>query len=212
MSPEQKNAIKEIIDLFDKAEEKVKEVEQLAQELSVPSINELRYVGYHLARAFCEEDHQELNIQITKAQGHCKRAIYDAHEIGIIFMLEQIKIFKETYIPFSSSVIKMIPSYTQELSTTSKASQFIAEVKEKHRNNRDAYYKECEPYYLSLRNILEKIAIAEPLINQDITEKRENDQKNTRRFITTIIISLLSITVSITIGLVVIYLKLNGTS
>jgi hypothetical protein len=89
MSPEQRDTIKEIIDLFDKAEDKVKEVEQLAQELSVPSINELRYVGYHLARSFCEDNPQEINTQISKAQGHCKRAIYDAHEIGIIFMLEE---------------------------------------------------------------------------------------------------------------------------
>lgn len=212
MSPEQKNAVKEIVTLFDSAEDKVKEVEQLAQELSVPSINELRYVGYHLARAFCEEDPQELNIQITKAKGHCKRAIYDAHEIGIIFMLEQIKLFKEEYSQFSSSVIEVLPSYTQELATASKASRFIAEVKEKHRNNRDTYYKKCEPHYLSLRDIFDKLTIAEPLINQNISEKSENDRKNTRRFVTTTLLSSLGIAISLTIGAIVIYLKLNTAS
>lgn len=209
MSPEQKNAIKGIIELFDKAEDKVKEVEQLAQELSVPSINELRYVGYHLARSLCEEDHQEFDAQISKAKGHCKRAIYDAHEIGIIFMLEQIKLFNEEYSKYSGSVIEVLPSYTLELTTASKASQFIAAVKEKHRDNRDAYYEACQPHYVSLRETLEKLTIATPLINQKITEKKENDRKNTRRFITTCLLTSLGIIVSLGIGITVIYLKLN---
>ena len=42
MTPAQLDAIKSIVDLFDTAENKVKEVEQFAQELSIPSINELR--------------------------------------------------------------------------------------------------------------------------------------------------------------------------
>lgn len=201
MSPEQKDAIKGIVELFDRAEDIVKEVEQLAQELSVPSINELRYVGYHLARSLCEEDNQGINTQISKAKGHCKRAIYDAHEIGIISMLEQIKLFNEEYSKFSSSVIEVLPSYTLELTTASKAAQFIATIKKEHRDNRDAYYEECQPHYLLLKETLEKLTIATPLINQKITEKKENDQKDTRRFITICLLTLLGIVVSLTIGI-----------
>ncbi len=202
----QKKAIKDIIELFDRAEDKVKEVEQLAQELSVPSINELRYVGYHLARSFCENNSQEFDLQISKANSHCKRAIYDAHEIGIIFMLEQIKQFKEKYSDFSSSVMEVFPSYVEELISVNKTSIFIAEVRKKHRNNRDAYYEECEPHYLSLREIFHKLTVVEPLINQKITESIQKDQKDTRRFIITTLLSILGITV----GAIAIYLKLYG--
>ncbi len=48
-----KESLQEVIDLFDQAESKVKELERLCGELSIPSINQLRYVGYHLTKALC---------------------------------------------------------------------------------------------------------------------------------------------------------------
>lgn len=206
MTPAQLDAIKSIIDLFDTAENKVKEVEQFAQELSIPSINELRYVGYHLARALCEESEQELNCQIEKAKAHCKRAIYDAHEIGIIYMLERVKLFKEGYMSHSSAVLEVVPTYTDELSKSNKASRFIAEIKESHRDDRDEYYEDCVPHYDSLRDIVDKLTVAEPLINIKIIEKAESDRKGTRRFIATVLLSLLGLSVT---G-ILLYLKLNG--
>lgn len=206
MTPAQLDAIKSIVDLFDTAENKVKEVEQFAQELSIPSINELRYVGYHLARALCEENEQELNCQIEKAKGHCKRSIYDAHEIGIMFMLESVIDFKKNYTVHSSTVLEVIPTYTDELSRSNKASRFIAEIKESHHDNRDDYYEDCVPHYDSLRDIVDKLTVAEPLINKKIIEKIESDRKGTRRFIITVLLGLLGLSITGTL----LYLKLNG--
>lgn len=197
MSPAQSDAIKEVIRLFDKAEAKIKEVEQLSQNLSIPSINELRYVGYHLARSYIEEDQRELDIHIDKAKRHCMRAIYDAHEMGIIDMLRLIKLFKETYTPFSSSVLEVVPTYIEDLTKANNASRFIANVKENHKNDRDAYYEHCEPYYTALRDIVDKLTLAEPLVNQKIEEKRENDRTQTRRFIITVLLMLLGIVIAI---------------
>lgn len=45
-----KDRLKELSDLFAEAEAKVKEVEEIDGDIVVPSINELRYVGYHLIR------------------------------------------------------------------------------------------------------------------------------------------------------------------
>lgn len=210
MSPAQSDAIKEIIDLFDKAEDKIKEVEQLSQNLSIPSINELRYAGYHLARSYTEEDPKKLDIQIDKAKRHCMRAIYDAHEMGIIDMLKLIKVFKEEYTQFSTSVLEVIPTYTEKLSTANKASRFIAQIKENHRDNREAYYNDCEPHYKALRDIVDNLSEAEPLVNKNITERKENDRIQTRRFVITVLLSLLALTVSIFIGTIIIYLNLSG--
>lgn len=196
MSPAQRDAIKEVIRLFDKAEAKIKEVEQLSQSLSIPSINELRYVGYHLARSYTEEDQRELDNHIDKAKRHCMRAIYDAHEMGIIDMLKLIKLFKEQYTLHSSSVLEVIPTYTEELTKANKASRFIADVKENHKNNRDDYYEHCEPHYKELRDIVDKLTVAEPLVNQKIEEKKENDQIQTRRFIITVLLMSLGIIVA----------------
>jgi len=140
MLEEQKATIKEVVKLFDQAEDKVKEVEQLDGNISIPSINELRYAGYHLARLFCEEEIEAMDKQINKAKSHCQRAIYDAHEIGIIYMLEQIKAFKEQYHHFPSFIIDVIPNYTENLYAAQEAADFIAKIKESHRENRSEYY------------------------------------------------------------------------
>ncbi len=206
MTQDQLDAIKGIVALFENAESKVKEVEQLAQDLSIPSINELRYVGYHLARALCENDDNQLSLQIEKARGHCKRAIYDAHEIGIIYMLEQIKLFKESYKTHACSVLEVIPAYTDELSNASKASKFITQIQEQNRDDRDNYYEACVPYYETLRDIIEKLSVSEPLINTRINEKAAKDRKDTRRFITTISLSVLGITITATL----LYLKISS--
>lgn len=212
MTEEQVNAIKEVVDLFDDAEDRVKEVEQLAQELSVPSLNELRYVGYHLARAFCEEDSKGVLIQVNKAKSHCKRAIYDAHEIGIIYMLAEIKVFKEELASFSPVVLQIIPTYTEDLNVATKASKFITQIKAEHRGDRDTYYKECQPHYKSLRDVLDKYNVALPLIYSEIEKQQEAAQIQTRRFIITVSLTLLAITISIVVGGVLIYLKVNGNS
>ena len=211
MEAEQVNFIKEVVDLFDEAEDRVKEVEQLAQDLSVPSINELRYVGYHLARALCEDDPEGIANQINKAKSHCKRAIYDAHEIGIIYMLEEIKLFKEELSSFSSEVLKVMPNYIEDLGTTNNASKFIAEIKAKHRGDRDSYYKECQPHYQALRDVLDRFNVAEPLILIKIEEQQKASQIQTRRFITTVSLTVLAITISIIVGGTLIYLKVNGS-
>jgi len=205
MNQGQKSAIESIVLLFDKAENKVKEVELLSQELSIPSINELRYVGYHLARALCENDEQKLDFQIDKATAHCKRAIYDAHELGIIYMLEQVKSFKEKYTIHSSIVLEVIPTYVEELSNTSKTSKFISEIKEKHRDSRDEYYEACEPHYSALRNITDRLSEAEPLINTKISEKISCENKETRRYIIAILLTILGISITATL----LILKLN---
>lgn len=51
MRADQKKQIQEIISLFRHAERLVKRIEELEGALSIPSINELRYVGYHLCCA-----------------------------------------------------------------------------------------------------------------------------------------------------------------
>jgi len=200
MLPEQKSSIQNIVQLFDEAEDKVKEVELLAQEISIPSINELRYVGYHLARSFCEDDPEKLDTQIDKATRHCKRAIYDAHEIGIIYMLEQIKLFKEKYISDSDSVIKIIPLFADDLVKVTETADFIAQVKGSCRNDRDEYYAQCKPLYLTLKKVFDKFNVSEALINQEIIKSRREDRKQTRRYITGTLIALLSIVITISVS------------
>lgn len=201
MTPAQTSNIEAIVTLFDAAERKIKAVELLTNNLSIPAINELRYVGYHLARACSEEDEQEANSHLEKAKGHCKRAIYDAHEIGILYMLKHIDTFKQEYTSHAAFVLGAIPSYTEKLAQSSKAVQFISEMRKKHRDSRDDYYLECAPHYETLQDFVGLLTESEPLISAHITKQIEQDQKDTRRFIIRTCLTLLSIVLVIMGGL-----------
>lgn len=188
-----KEDIEDIIRLFDEAEEKLKDVELQDSELSIPAINQLRYAGYHLARAFCEDSPEIVNVQINKAKGHCKRAIYDAHEVGIINLLEQIRIFDEKEPSFLQFVVDVIPTYPQLLQDASEASSFIAKIKENHRDNRDSYYQECEPHHQKLREVVSTLKLSEPSIYSKSTAYIEKGKKENRRFVTTTLLTILLI-------------------
>lgn len=199
MLQDKEGDIKEIIQLFDEAEEKLKDIELLDSELPIPAINQLRYAGYHLARVYFEKDQKEANIQINKAKGHCKRAIYDAHEVGIIHLLEKIENFNKKNPAFSHFIIDIIPTYPQLLVSAQEASSFIAKIQEDHRNNRDSYYQECGPHYQKLREIVNTLKVSEPLIDQKIISYIEKDKKESRRFFITSLLAVLGIVVTICI-------------
>ena len=72
------------------------------------------------------------------------------------------------------------------------------------RGNRDKYYEECQPYYQTLKSVVDALDQAEVLINQKIIETEENDRKQTRRFITMISFTFLGIVVSVLASLLTI--------
>ncbi|MCG5549266.1 hypothetical protein [Halorhodospira halochloris] len=212
MSPEEKRSLNEVVHLFDEAEHKTKEIEQFVQELSIPSINELRYSGYHLARAFTYvgEQRKEFDEQISKAKRHCERAIYDAHEVGIIYMLEKIKNFKERYSGSSHTVAEIIPDYVDDLVSVDEASKLIGKAHEGHIGDRATYYEECRPHYNRVWEISSKFEKASPLIDEKIHKNIRKEQKETRRFITTTLLTFLGIAISFIVGATLIYLNLYG--
>jgi hypothetical protein len=49
--------------------------------LFIPSINQLRYAGYHIVRSLLNDDEKELQAERVKAINHVKRAIYDTNNL-----------------------------------------------------------------------------------------------------------------------------------
>jgi hypothetical protein len=75
------DTLKLLLGLFEQAEVKIKNVEQTTQEgLLTPSINQLRYAGYHIVRSLLEYDEQQVQEERVSAINHVKRAIYDIDE------------------------------------------------------------------------------------------------------------------------------------
>ncbi len=192
-----KESLLKIVELFDQAEAKVKEVEQLSNQLSIPSINQLRYVGYHLVRSICADDTTaEFSIQIEKAERHCKRAIYDAVEIGIIYLFEKIKNFQDDYSKHSE-VVTVLNNYIELCQKTEDAKEFITKIRDGHNESRDQYYAECQPVYSTLKEITQTLELARPTINLLIEKNQQSDKTSTRRFIVFVLLSLAAILIAL---------------
>lgn len=201
MNPIQKANVQEIVSLFDFAETKIKEIEIFSQEIATPPLNELRYAGYHLARAICEDDEQGINKQIEKANGHCQRAIYDTYELGLIYTLERIMDFEKVYTPYASHTLKAIPNYIDYLTKSKDAAKFISNIKEQNHENRYKYYKECEPIFNQLREIAREFEQASVIINASLEEQNKKDKTDTRRFIIKIVVAVSALGIAIVTAL-----------
>ncbi|WP_122571473.1 hypothetical protein [Pseudomonas viridiflava] len=136
----------ELVRLFQLAEEKIKLVENLNQELSIPAINELRYAGYHMTQYLSGQ--VEADAQLSKAENHCKRAIYDAVEAGITHQLELIKLFQHD---FRNLIITETISRYGEIKKEVKAARDLILTPRDNSKDRSEYYAECSSHLENLR-------------------------------------------------------------
>ncbi|MBI2381753.1 MAG: hypothetical protein HYV16_13460 [Gammaproteobacteria bacterium] len=140
----------EVANLYSQAEEKIKLIEHLNQQLPIPSINELRYAGYHLVQFINSGSPEELK----KAENHCKRAIYDAVEAGVTHQLEMICSFQKDFRMLVLS--EHIPSYC-ELQKQLRAARDLMVKPKRDGIDRADYYSECTVHLEALRDCFETL-------------------------------------------------------
>lgn len=88
----------EIIEVFRKAERNIKKIERLGEGLAFPAVNQLRYVAFHLLRAWDTSEKEEINQdEMREALYHAHRSLHDSAEIGISYLLEYIRQFQKDY-------------------------------------------------------------------------------------------------------------------
>jgi hypothetical protein len=105
--------------LFAKAEQCIKDIEHNSEGLDIPSINELRYFGWHLLKALTKNNLEELN----KAKNHAKRAIFDACEAQIVSNLTAIEKFQDDY--RIVNVSEVLRNYSDLMVSAETAKVFI---------------------------------------------------------------------------------------
>ena len=143
---------------------------------------------------------QRFDIQIASARRHCKRALYDAHEIGIVHHLASIRAFEEKHASDSDLVLEVVPDYPDLLAYAADASTLLDQVKEKNYEDRDAYYEEAEPYHNRLGELTKKLRYSDPLVTQKINRRRKEEAEKcaeklrlSRRFQLQMLITFLSV-------------------
>lgn len=193
-----KDKINKLISVFKEAEKQLKHSEHDTNELSIPSINQLRYVAFHLIESFVLQDATKVEEELNKAINHAQRARYDAVEIGIVYYLEQIKIFQEIYSTYTET-LEILPNYIEYLTKAQNASDQLQRIKDEEKE-REEYYRDISPYYQDLKDIYLSLQTAIPLITKKIEENNEKARKENKRFIIGAGLTLFGIAVAVVLA------------
>lgn len=143
--------LKKSVQAFKDAERFLKRSELMndaKNKLYIPSINELRYYGYHLNKALsanCEKTQFE---ELKRAERHCHRAAYDAVELGMIINMRDIAQFQADYKDLV--IVEAIPKYPEMMAEVVDYQDFIAEHSAEDRTE---YYQECSEKLRELQKI-----------------------------------------------------------
>ncbi|CAB5503336.1 hypothetical protein [uncultured Gammaproteobacteria bacterium] len=187
------NEFKILLNLFEQAETKIKNVEQITSEgVLIPSINQLRYAGHHIVRSLLSDDAKEPQAERVKAINHVKRAIYDIDESLLIYYIESAVNFKEKYND-SGFVTEVVTDYPEKLATLDEANKSIQQLRENNNNyqDREQFYQKLSPYLIKLSKIVAIFEQSAPLIVKKQQDKDDQDLKNKNCFIGTIILSII---------------------
>ena len=173
-----------LLNLFEQAETKIKNVEQITSEgVLIPSINQLRYAGHHIVRSLLSDDAKEPQAERVKAINHVKRAIYDIDESLLIYYIESAVGFKEKYND-SGFVTGVVTDYPEKLATLDEANKSIQQLRENNNNyqDREQFYQKLSPCLIKLSQIVVIFEQSAPLIAKKQQDKDDQDLKNKNRF------------------------------
>lgn len=152
--------------LFQQAEDAIKETEITRNTLTIPSINELRYAGYHIAN-YIEDPAREGEIPL--AEGHCKRAIYDAYEASLLYLTAEFKTFKDDY--RNVIITDIVPEYSSYLETVNNTKRFLTSI---DKETKVQHYQKCSFFYQDFSEIMLRLDNAREELNKKVKKERRN--------------------------------------
>lgn len=154
--------------IFGDAEHAIKILEHrgLAGGLSIPSLNQLRYVSHHvLNHVIGDGDHE-----LQEAEIHCKRTIFDCREIEILMYEKTYDAFKEEFddVPISA----VVPQSIEWNSVFGDALTFVRTHSQT--DGRWQYYDQLQPHIDKLHEIHKKLPHAECELHKYLGRERRN--------------------------------------
>jgi hypothetical protein len=160
--------LRKIQGLYKDTELRIKLVESRGDgRLTIPSINQLRNLSYHLLRYFLNGHNEE---ELNEAEHHCSRALFDTYELEALFYMKAFSVFQEEFsdIPISETV----PSYLEWQQTHADIKHFI--TTHYQTDDRYKYYQEFTPYIEALIEIDRKL----PHAREALVKRRMLDSRN----------------------------------
>lgn len=162
----------EIVALFERAESKIKTLELIQDEgLFYHPVNQLRYAGFHIARAVKnteEGDHEE---EWKRARRHCQRAIYDASEMALVYCIAEINGFQDDY-----KKVDITPTVTDYLEIIAQVRAAQSLIESTDHESREDKFEECDSMFNALRPHVDLLNDARPELNKRMNVQRKNVQ------------------------------------
>ena len=154
-----------LYELFRQAEIQLKQTEEIDRNLTIPAVNELRYVAFHLLRALSEQDSNGFDADIERAENHAKRAIYDAAEASILSLLEKAEAYQADFRTLECTT-EVLPNYVDLLRQLEKIRRGVSDIRasEELYLNRQQYYPQVIESIADLRELVATLEQADPLI------------------------------------------------
>lgn len=176
----------ELRELWREAEKQIKIVEDRGDgKLSIPSVNQLRYVSYHVLNHVLDGSEADL----LEAAHHCGRALYDCFEMEALFYMKSFAAFQHDFPkePISDTV----PEYFKWIAAHEAAQVFIRTHTQS--DGRYQYYEQFAPYIEQLSVINKHL----PRAREAINKKRQKDSWTMRIAVLGLIASMLSLAYSV---------------
>lgn len=157
--------------LFDSAENAIHRIEPLPEGLLYAPVNQLRYAANHFLMALDPAPDSNPKYDFDSACRHCKRAIYDAFDAGIVFLLEDRRMFQNDY--RGVVVSEVIPEYIKIHERAMHAKKMIDEARALN-DDRQKYYKEADKYFDILTADNGTLNVAREELNKVIRKHNTN--------------------------------------
>ena len=160
----------ELEDIFRKAEIKVKEIERLEEKLAIPPINELRYAASHIIKAISEKT-SAFDEEIWAAIRHCRRAFFDACDIGISYFIHEFRSIEKKYSEIS--ITDVLPEYVSQRMEVLRAIKDIRSLNlTDNGENRETKYADAEKTLGKIKDLVEKLEYADPELQKKYIQKQ----------------------------------------
>lgn len=166
----------EILSLYNKAEGVIKDLSFESDGADTSAINELRYAGQHILRAITALDEETEKEEVRRAKSHCERAVYDAYDGAIFFLMTRYQSFKEDYafIPVSG----VVENFVEIEKTMRGLKRFLAISRDESNGDRAIYYKKIEEKYPEIVEAVETLESARGELNKVLIDTEEERRKS----------------------------------
>lgn len=185
---------------YERADLFCKKVQHFRDQAGIPAINEMRYAGYHLSLAH-DVDGVLSNVpQINKARAHAQRAIYEAAEAGILRALREIEAFKKDYVLVS--ITDVVKDWLEILAFCKTARSCLG-VQREVGDDRSLDHDKHFEIFTKASEYAERLEESRAELNK----KMANERRLSRRFVTTVTISITAMVSSASIAFIIYLIK-----